>query len=562
MTMDTEATASLSRLTLLSNFGPPPPPSAKVDKANGHTISQSASIHSAMSIETNEDDDDQQRDTARQSNGSDTTRRNGNCNDRKRGSACEIYEEDQEDGVYSRRRNIPSLSAEESRKAVVHIEARLIPRSMMRFGVIQNLISTYIHENFDRLEVGAELEGWREVQTLANSVDRLCVTESSSPDAFPEVAKCRIVVHVYQPSARNIIDEFAATTGGMFNPATFDEDDDETTVMAATVRELPSRDMDGLWDSLIYPDDVKPKLLNYIYTTLLFSDANVDFNIVTWNRVVLLHGPPGTGKTSLCRALAQKLAIRLSNRYSHGRLVEINSHSLFSKWFSESGKLVQKLFARVTEMVEDESGFVVVLIDEVESLTAARAGAMSGTEPSDALRVVNALLTQLDKLKHRKNVLVMSTSNIAQAIGKSHSAFIDRADIKQYIGLPPPQAVYWILSGCLTELMRAGIIAHLDLLEWKDLQVVKTKPSQKPERERIRQACLKIAAISEACQGMSGRSLRRLPVLAHARHIGINTTDEMHQSPVEDWIEAMQKVVGEEGEQMNRLDEAVGTGKI
>lgn len=73
--------------------------------------------------------------------------------------------------------------------------------------------------------------------------------------------------------------------------------------MAATVRELPSRDMDGLWDrysgritlacvhelirylsSLIYPDDVKPKLLNYIYTTLLFSDANVDFNIVTWNR--------------------------------------------------------------------------------------------------------------------------------------------------------------------------------------------------------------------------------------------------------------------------------------
>lgn len=61
---------------------------------------------------------------------------------------------------------------------------------------------------------------------------------------------------------------------------------------------------------------------------------------------------------------------------------------------------------------------------------------------------------------------------------------------------------------------------------------------------------------------MSGRSLRRLPVLAHARHIGINTTDEMHQSPVEDWIEAMQKVVAEEGEQMKRLEEAVGTGKI
>ena len=43
------------------------------------------------------------------------------------------------------------------------------------------------------------------------------------------------------------------------------------------------------------------------------------------------------GKTSLCKALAHKLSIRLSERYTYGQLVEINSHSLFSKWFSEVG---------------------------------------------------------------------------------------------------------------------------------------------------------------------------------------------------------------------------------
>merc|ERR1711916_75748 len=108
-----------------------------------------------------------------------------------------------------------------------------------------------------------------------------------------------------------------------------------------------------MWNSLIYDSSIKSNLVNYVQVAMQLADAGVDEHLVAFNRVVLLHGPPGTGKTSLCKALAHKLAIRLSARYAHGMLLEISAHGLFSKWFSESGKLVTKLFTRIRELVAD-----------------------------------------------------------------------------------------------------------------------------------------------------------------------------------------------------------------
>lgn len=52
----------------------------------------------------------------------------------------------------------------------------------------------------------------------------------------------------------------------------------------------------------------------------------------------------------------------------------------------------------------------------------------------------------------------MATSNVTGAIDL---AFVDRADIKQYIGPPPVKGIYKILTSCIVELIRVSVVyAH------------------------------------------------------------------------------------------------------
>lgn len=263
---------------------------------------------------------------------------------------------------------------------------------------------------------------------------------------------------------------------------------------------LPHSSLHSSWEALIMKGSTKQQLLNFATSALLFADQHVSGHLVHWNRLLLLHGPPGTGKTSLCRALAQKLAIRMNRRFSKTCLLEIHSHSLFSKWFSTSGKLIQKLFDLIQEMLqEDPSRLVCVLMDEIESLASNRsAAASSSAEPTDAMRAVNSLLTGLDRLRHFPNVLVLATTNLTQSVD---TAFLDRADWKVYIGPPCLEARCAMLQSSLDELQRVGIIAVVDDAE-NDTVTTLSK-----------QRLLSLALLAD---GLSGRSLRRLPLQAHA----------------------------------------------
>ena len=142
---------------------------------------------------------------------------------------------------------------------------RLSPTSTARFDTIRNAVHQYISKSFETIALPSKLVGWEDVPVLASSVEQITACESSSPTSYLPVAQASLQIHVYQPTDGDTVDGFSTGSSS-----------DGEEIMAASVCELPSRQWEGLWDSLIFPDDTKTKLLDYIYATVLFSDANVD----------------------------------------------------------------------------------------------------------------------------------------------------------------------------------------------------------------------------------------------------------------------------------------------
>jgi len=164
---------------------------------------------------------------------------------------------------------------------IPQVEVRVHPRATARFETIRNLVRVYLTSSFERISLPSVLEGWEDVPELASSIERIVASESSCPSPILTIDEMALQIHIYQPSDTDSFEEFSTSSGSR-------NDDDQT--MAASVCELPNRGWEGLWDSLIYADDIKMKLLDYIQATLVFSDANVD----CWYYSIIASRPPPT----------------------------------------------------------------------------------------------------------------------------------------------------------------------------------------------------------------------------------------------------------------------------
>ncbi|XP_073099638.1 pachytene checkpoint protein 2 homolog [Elaeis guineensis] len=215
--------------------------------------------------------------------------------------------------------SIPIPAADD--KVLVSVEVCLNPTSTARIEDVRTAVERML-ENRSLSYIDGPVPVPVDDTFLLENVKKILICDTDESGDNHKVLlfwQVRLAVHVFQLSEEGPGEELSG--------------DDMLSIFNEWV--LPAKEFDGLWESLIYETGLKQRLLRYAASALLFTERGVDPCLVSWNGILdyPFAWTPGTGKTSLCKALAQKLSIRFKSRYSQCQLVEVNAHSLFSKWF-------------------------------------------------------------------------------------------------------------------------------------------------------------------------------------------------------------------------------------
>jgi len=169
-------------------------------------------------------------------------------------------------------------------------------------------------------------------------------------------------------------------------------------VTPSGMREVFIENPDVKWDDVGGLEDVKRELQEAVEWPMKYPGL-YDKLGHSMPRGILLHGPSGTGKTLLAKAVATQ---------SEANFVSVRGPELLSKWVGESERGIREIFKRARQ-----SAPCVVFFDEIDSIAPIRG---AGGETAVTERVVSQLLTELDGMENMHGVIVLAATNRADMI--------------------------------------------------------------------------------------------------------------------------------------------------
>ncbi len=144
-------------------------------------------------------------------------------------------------------------------------------------------------------------------------------------------------------------------------------------------------------------DDVKQKIREMVELPIRYPELFERLGIEP-PKGVLLYGPPGTGKTLLAKAVANE---------SDANFIAVSGPELVSKFVGESEEKLREIFKEANEKAPS-----IIFMDEIDAIAPKREEATNEVER----RMVSQLLTLMDGMPHRGQVIVLAATNRPDAI--------------------------------------------------------------------------------------------------------------------------------------------------
>ena len=160
-----------------------------------------------------------------------------------------------------------------------------------------------------------------------------------------------------------------------------------------------------------------------LHNPTLFSDFGI-----SPPRGILLHGPPGTGKTMLLRCVANE---------TNAHVLTVNGPSIVSKYLGETEEAIRDIFTEARKFQP-----AIVFMDEIDSLVPNRNSDDSGETES---RVVATLLTMMDGMGDTGRIVIVGATNRPNSIDAALRR-PGRFDQEVEIGIPDVEARDEILT--------------------------------------------------------------------------------------------------------------------